>query len=137
MVLLRQASDQKQKLNQVTVPCRYVWLPVHISLRVQKPLQLVSRSGEAASGDSEDVDLDEPTRLTAVRRIALEWRSAWDPHSGLNLPGTSLKYREGRARVHRLGGHKGRSAADPDGPGSGDAGSADHEHAATDAISTS
>ncbi|KAK9833091.1 hypothetical protein WJX74_006911 [Apatococcus lobatus] len=80
----------------------YVWLPLHISLRVQKPLQLVSKSGEAANDDNEDPGQDEAVRLTAVRRIALEWRSAWDPHSGLNLPGTSLKYREGRSRVHRL-----------------------------------
>lgn len=105
-------------------------MPLHVSLRVQKPLQLVSKSGEAATDDQDNAEADEAVRLTAVRRIALEWRSAWDPNSGLNLPGTSLKYREGRARVHRLGGNKGKPAKDPQEP-------ADDTDAASDLAASS
>ncbi len=51
------------------------------------------------------------TEQATDQRVALEWHAAWDPHSGLGLPGTSLQYQKERAHTHRMRGHLHTSSA--------------------------
>ena len=72
---------------------------------VQTPLQLIGRSEAQPNAPDPDAMASSPDARPArasLPRVAMEWRAAWDPHSGLDMPGTSLRFREGRARMHRL-----------------------------------